>query len=426
MTDSPTPLTMQQYVEKHFLWNFTVNALDISFVTLAFNMVSQATILPLLVNDLTDSKIAVGLIPAIFSLGFLLPQLFTAGHAESLRRKKPFIVLWSAIGERTPYLVAAVAILLFAGNTPLLALGLIYLSLLVANGAAGALNPAWYDMIAKVIPANRRGLWIGVGSGGGAFLGIAGAALAGWFLTHFAFPLKYALCFFTATVFHFLSWASMSLTREPESETVKEHKGLREYFKKLPAVLKRDRNYLVFLISRSVMNLGMMAAGFYIVYGAEHFSLSGAQVGGLTALLTGVQAVLNLTLGAIGDRHGHKIVLMAGALAMALAALTALVWQAPAALWVIFILLGAALSADSVAGFSIIIEFGSPEDRPTYIGLTNTLLAPARTLSPILGGWLAASLGYSWLFGAALVASTVSALMMYGWLKEPRHIQTAY
>ena len=115
---------------------------------------------------------------------------------------------------------------------------------------------------------------------------------------------------------------------------------------------------------------------------------------------------------------------MAGALAMALAALTALVWQAPAALWVIFILLGAALSADSVAGFSIIIEFGSPEDRPTYIGLTNTLLAPARTLSPILGGWLAASLGYSWLFAAALVASTVSAVMMYGWLKEPRHIQT--
>jgi MFS family permease len=424
MTDSSTPISMQQYVEKHFLWNFTVNAMDISFVTLAFNMVSQATILPLLVNDLTDSKIAVGLIPAIFSLGFLLPQLFTAGHAESLRRKKPFIVLWSAIGERTPYLVAGVAILLYAGNTPLLALGLIYLSLLVANGAAGALNPAWYDMIAKVIPANRRGLWIGVGSGGGAFMGIAGAALAGWFLTHFAFPLKYALCFFTATLFQFLSWTCLSLTREPESETVKEHKGLREYFKKLPAVLKRDRNYLVFLTSRSVMNLGTMAAGFYIVYGAEHFSLSGAQVGGLTALLTGVQAVLNLTLGAIGDRHGHKVVLMAGALAMALAALTALVWQAPAALWVIFILLGAALSADSVAGFSIIIEFGSPEDRPTYIGLTNTLLAPARSLSPILGGWLAASLGYSWLFAAALVASTVSVVMMYGWLKEPRHIQT--
>ena len=421
MTESLPPLSTQQYVEKHFLWNFTVNAMDISFVTLAMNMVSQSTILPLLVNDLTDSKIAVGFIPAVLSIGFLLPQLFTAGHAESLRRKKPFIVLWSAIGERSPYLIAAIAILLFARNAPMLTLVLIYLSLLIASGTAGALNPAWYDMIAKVIPPNRRGLWMGVGSGGGAFMGIAGAALAGWYLTHFDFPLKYAMCFFTAALFQFLSWACLSLTREPESETVKEHNGLREYFKKLPAVLKRDQNYTVFLISRSVMNLGLMAAGFFIVYGFERFSLSGAEIGGLTALLVGVQAVLNLALGAIGDRYGHKIVLTAGAIAMALAALTALVWQAPAALWVIFILLGASLSADSVAGFSIIIEFGSPEDRPTYIGLTNTLLAPARSLSPILGGWLAASMGYSWLFAAALVASAGSALMMSGWLKEPRH-----
>ena len=421
MSDSSTPLSMQQYVEKHFLWNFTVNAMDISFVTLAMNMVSMSTILPLLVNDLTDSKIAVGFVSAVFSIGFLLPQLFTAGHAESLRRKKPFIVLWSAIGERTPYLVAALAIFLFARSAPLVALGLIYLNLLIASGTAGALNPAWYDMIAKVIPANRRGLWMGVGSGGGAFMAIAGAGMAGWFLTHFDFPMKYVLCFLSAGLFQFVSWACLALTREPESETVKEHHGLREYFKKLPAILRRDHNYLVFLISRSVMNLGLMATGFYIVYGAERFSLSGAAVGGLTALLVSVQAVLNLALGVIGDRFGHKIVLAAGSLAMGLAALTALVWPAPAALWLIFILLGAAMAADSVAGFSIIIEFGSAEDRPTYIGLTNTLLAPARALSPILGGWLAASLGFSWLFAVALAASAASALMLGWWLREPRH-----
>ena len=254
-------------------------------------------------------------------------------------------------------------------------------------------------------------------------MGIAGAALAGWFLTHFDFPLKYALCFFAAALFHFLSWSCLSLTREPESETVKEHHGLREYFKKLPEVLRRDRNYLVFLISRSVMNLGLMAVGFFIVFGFERYSLSGAQVGGLTALLVGVQAVLNLALGAIGDRFGHKIVLTVGSLAMALAALTALVWQSSSALWLIFSLLGVVLAADSVAGFSIIIEFGSAEDRPTYIGLTNTLLAPSRAVSPILGGWLAAALGFSWLFAAALVASAVSMLLMGWWLKEPRWIE---
>ena len=385
------------------------------------NMVSQTTILPLLVNELTDSKIAVGLIPAVYSTGFLLPQLFTANYTESLRRKKPFIVLWSAIGERTPYLLIAIALWLFAVNAPVLALVLIYLNLLISSGTGGALSPAWYDMIAKVIPLKRRGIWMGVGSGGGAFMGIAGAALAGWFLTHFEYPMQYVLCFLVAGVFQFISWGCLALTREPESETVKEHTGLREYFKKLPGLLRRDHNYLAFLVTRSVMNLGMLASGFYIVYGAEKFGLSGAQVGWLTAVLVGTQALLNLLLGMLGDRFGHKIVLTVGTLAVALAALTALLMQNPAVLWLIFILLGTAMAADSVAGFSIIVEFGAPEDRPTYIGLTNTLLAPARALSPILGGWLAASLGYNWLFGTALAAAAGAALLLIWWLKEPRH-----
>ena len=421
MADITGSISNQEFVEKNYPWNFTVNALDISFFVLAMNMVSQATILPLLVSQLTDSKLAVGLIPAVYSLGFLLPQLFTASYAESLRRKKPFIVLWSAIGERAPYLLIALSLFLFAQSAPLLALALLYINLLITSGTGGALNPAWYDMIAKVIPLKRRGIWMGVGSGGGAFMGIAGAALAGWFLTHFEYPLQYVMCFLAAGVFQYISWGWLALNREPESETVKEHTGLRDYFKKLPGVLRRDHNYLAFLVTRSVMNLGTVASGFYIVYGSEKFGLTGAQVGGFTAVLVGAQALLNLLLGMVGDRFGHKIVLTVGATTLALAALTALLAPGPAAMWLIFVLLGAAAAADSVAGFSIIVEFGAPEDRPTYIGLTNTLLAPARTLSPILGGWLAASLGYHWLFGAALAAAAGAALLLITWLKDPRH-----
>jgi len=50
----------------------------------------------------------------------------------------------------------------------------------------------------------------------------------------------------------------------------------------------------------------------------------------------------------------------------------------------------------------------------------------ASALSPIIGGWLAASLGYSWLFGAALAASAGSALLLGWWLKDPRHNRTQH
>lgn len=421
MSESANTATQQQ-AERNFRWNFTVNALDISFYSLAMNMVSQATILPLLVSKLTTSKVAIGIIPAIFSIGYLLPQLLTAGHAETLRRKKPFLVPWSLVGERLPYPMIAVSLILFADKAPLLALGLLYLFLLVATGTGGALTPAWYDMIAKVIPLNRRGIWMGVGNGSGAFLAIAGAALAGWFLARYSFPMQYVMCFAVASVFQLISWGCLTLNREPDSQVIKEHSGLRNYFKRLPEVLRRDQNYVLFLVGRSVASLGTMVSGFFIVYGSERFGLSGEEVGWLTAVLVGSQAVMNVVLGMVGDRLGHKLVLVISAAAMGLAALAAIIFQSPAALWVIFLLLGTAIAADSVSGFSIIIEFCAPEDRPTYIGLTNTLLAPARTLAPILGGWLAASLGYSWLFGAALGASALGAVMLMTWVKEPRHL----
>lgn len=407
-------------VEINYRWNFIVNALDISFYTLAMNMISQSTILPLLVNELTSSKVAVGMIPAIFSLGFLLPQLLTAGYTEGLKRKKPFIVLWSGTLERLPYLVIGGLVFFFAKSSPVFTLVAMYLLLLTAAGTGGALSPAWYDMIAKVIPVTRRGVWMGVGNGVGALMAVAGAGLAGWLLATLPFPNNFAACFLAASGAHVFSLGFLALCREPASETVKHHAGLRDYFKKLPAVLRRDRNYQVFLIARSVMNLGMMASGFYILFGSEHYQLSGAMVGGLTAVLVGSQAVMNPLLGIVGDRHGHKLVLVLSSFLTGAACLVALLAPFQEALWAVFFIYGAAVAGDSVSGFSIIVEFCPPEDRPTYIGLTNTLLAPIRSLAPILGGWLAAQMGYSPLFIAAAGFSMLGAVMLALWLREPR------
>jgi MFS family permease len=68
---------------------------------------------------------------------------------------------------------------------------------------------------------------------------------------------------------------------------------------------------------------------------------------------------------------------------------------------------------------NIILEFCAPEDRPTYIGLTNTLLAPGM-LAPVLGGWLATWAGYEGLFVVALVASLLGGVLLAVSVREPR------
>jgi MFS family permease len=407
-------------VERNFRWNFAVNTVDIAFIMFGMNMISQATIMPLFVSQLTSSKIIIGMIPAVYSLSFLLPQLLTANYTEGLRRKKPFTVLMGGLGERTPWLWISLVIWFLAIPAPTATLVLFFFFLAMSAACSGICTPAWYDMIAKVIPLKKRGTWAGVSNSLGAFLGIAGAWLAGVILVGWAYPQNFALCFLLAFLAATISWVGLALNREPVSPRVKPHSSLHNYFRQLPSVLRRDRNYVRFLASRTVANLGGMATGFFMVYGMEKFAFSGAQVGALTGVLVGSQAVMNLVFGALGDRHGHKGILVSVSVCLALASAAA--WLAASPVWIYasFALLGAAYAGYSVSGMNIILEFCEPQDRPTYIGLTNTLLAPGVALAPIIGGWLATRLGYSPMFAIAVLFSLVGGVLVAWWVREPR------
>ncbi len=411
--------------DANLTWNFAVNVLDVAFITLGISFVSRETVMPLLVNQLTDSKFAVGLIAALWGLGLYLPQLLTASFAESLRYKKPF-VMWVSVGERLPYLLMAGVVWFFAVPAPNLALVLLLALLATASLSAGSTTPAWFDMIAKVIPVERRGLWAGMSSGIGAFMGIAGAFLVGRVLERLSFPGNFSLLFLFAFGAVAISWVGLALNREPPSTTVKQAAPIGRYLRQLPIILHSNRNYRRFFVSRTVVLLGAMAIGFFIIYGSERFGLDGAQVGLLTATLIGSQAVMSLIWGVVGDRLGHKLVLTSAASLLTLASLVTLL--APSWQWLLltFVLLGAYLSADWVSSMNIILEFCEPADRPTYIGLTNTMLALPVVLSPLLGGWLATLIGYPGLLMTAATVAACGTLLYLFWVVEPRQVRTVH
>ncbi len=132
-------------------------------------------------------------------------------------------------------------------------------------------------MIAKVIPTNRRGLWSGVGHGLGALLAVAGAYFVGYMLEAYSYPRNFALLFLIGFAITMVSWGGLALTREPASTTVKPRIGIRAYLRALPRLLHRDHNYARFLVARTVIVLGTMATGFYMVYGIERFTVTGVQ-----------------------------------------------------------------------------------------------------------------------------------------------------
>ena len=434
-------------------WNFSVNLWDIAFITLGISFISRETVIPVLVSQLTDSKLVIGLVPAMWSLGLYLPQLLTANWAESMPYKKPFVMLIGFFLERLPYLLIGLVVLFFALERPTFALVVVLAGIGLASSGAGLGTPPWLDMIAKVIPVHRRGIWLGLGHGLGQLMGVVGAFFVGRILVSRAFPSNYALLFFLAFGFVVVSWAGLALNREPISEVTKKAAPLFQYLGRVTTVLKQDINYRRYLISKSLVNLGGMSAGFFAVYGAEIYSLDGRGVGLLTAILVGTQAVLHPMWGLLADRVGHKIVLAAAAFFVVLAPLSALIvggpggwnlWSlqnagavgleggavASASIWgtvpfgllLTFVFLGSYLAADHTSSLNIILEFSAPQDRPTYIGLTNTILAPILIGAPILGGWLAGALGYSAMFSVALLVGVVALILMVFWVREPRRM----
>ncbi len=408
-------------VQQNLNWNFTVNVLDNMFYALAISLVSQETIMPLLVSRLTDNPIAIGLIPAVFRLSFLLPQLFVASHAEGLKRKLPFVLLGSGILQRLPYPAIGVALLLFAADAPGLALALFFIGIATAAFGGGIVTPAWFSMIGKVVPLRRRGIFFGLADGGGLLMGVVGAFFVGQILDAVAYPRNFTLLFLLAGLPLAISWCALALTREPDSVEVKRAVPLRHYFRRLPGVLRRHGNFRRFLLSYSLLQMSMMAVGFYIIFGNRNFALSGAEIGLLNAVFIGSQALMRLAFGWLGDRWGHKRNLALSAGGFALAALLGLSATSVAGLALAFVCLACAISSDGVSHLNIVLEFATPADQPTYIGLTNTLIAPVTFVAPVLGGWIAASLGMQALFLVSLICGALGMALLLLWVREPRH-----
>ena len=409
-------------IERNYRWNFIVNVLDASFFFFGMSFIAESTVIPVYVSRLTSSRVLIGLVSAIASAGWFLPQLLTANGTERLSRKKPLVVQAGLLAERLPILLLALSAYLFAGRAPGLALGLFFLFYSWHRLGSGAMAPAWEDMIAKIIPLDRRGRFFGIANFGGALLGIAGAQLTTHFLARYAFPNNFALCMFFATGGILLSWVFLALTREPARTPNKEHVSNLTYLRRRPQLVKADVNFSRYLFSRMLAGMGRMAVGLTTVYAVERWALPDQQAGVYTVILLVTQMLCNLLFGYLGDHKGHKLSLELGLLAWA--GSMAVAYLAPTPFWfyLAFVAAGVATSGELVAGLMILLEFSAPEDRPTYIGLGNSTTGIFNAIAPLLGGLLASWVGFQPLFVISLLITLAAWAVLRYRVQEPRSL----
>jgi MFS family permease len=243
---------------------------------------------------------------------------------------------------------------------------------------------------------------------------------AGYLLNAFDSPIDFLSCFLIASVFFTVSWGFLALTREPADNEKVVEENPRPFWHGAAEILKRDRNFDWFLTARIFSQFATMGFAFYIVYALRHFEMDEVTAGYLTATLTISQMVANASMGWMGDRVGHRLMLIIGATAALLSSLLA--WLAPSLTWFfpIFVLTGFANVSIWTNGMTMTVDFSGENERPFYIGLAQTLTAPATIIAPLIGGWIADTQGFVSTFGWSSMLSIVMVLILLFLVKEPR------
>jgi MFS family permease len=417
--------TVQKKIERNFRWNFLVNTLDGASFWFGMSFISSTIILPLYVSHFTTNPLLIGLIPFLMNAGYFLPQLFVANAVERAPRKKFFPVTLGFFLERLPILLLAPIAYFLATSRPILALVMFLVLYAWHCFGAGVISVGWQDMIAKIIPMDKRGRFFGITNFIGNGTGILGALAVPFILNKFTFPLGYVISFAVAAALIFLSWVFLSLTREPVVHNRKLPVSQMDYLRSLPQVLRRDRNFRMYLLSQIIFSLSGMATGFLAVYSVQAWKLSDAKASGFTVALQIGLALANLFFGFFSDRKGHKMSLE---ICMALSALSlVLAIFAPSPLWFfpIFFLRGAVNAGTFISGISIVYEFTDAENRPTYIGLANTIPGVAGSLAPLIGGWLAGAMSYQAMFILSAIIGTISWVLLRFAVHEPRKMKSS-
>jgi MFS family permease len=385
------PDIYEEYLLRHYRHNYIVNTLDVGFFAFGMSMLSVSVILPAFVLQLNGSTMLIAFLPAIQTIGYTLPQVISSHYIERSPRVKPLIMTMGFF-QRIPWVLTGLLIPLLACKHPAILLSAFTGLYLLASISGGLIAPAWGEMIAKSIPAERRGRFMSGTQLLGNLLGLAGGVYVSLVMSDrwIPYPFNYATLFISAGVMLFLSFAFFTRYREPLVAPLHgQQPSIREHLRSLPRIFKHDRQFSRLIGARLLLLSSGMTAAFLMVYAIKAFDLTDASTGRfvLTTTLSGI--VASLVLGKLADRFGNKAVLMLSATGTVLLSACALTAKHVGLLHCAFAFLAISRTGTAIASQNIIFDFAPPGKRPTYLGIAGTITAPFAILYSLVGGFLA-------------------------------------
>ncbi|HFD39358.1 MAG TPA: hypothetical protein ENJ31_05865, partial [Anaerolineae bacterium] len=140
--------------------NFFGGLWHAAFLALGMALTQPTTVIASFVAELTGSTVWVGGLSTVLTVAGVLPQLFVARWIEPRRTKMPYLMLAIYLRTASWAILAWLIVAIGASQPDLLAWALVgLLAVFYAGGGLGGIP--YTDIIGKVIPPDRRGLFFG-------------------------------------------------------------------------------------------------------------------------------------------------------------------------------------------------------------------------------------------------------------------------
>ncbi len=404
--------------------NFLVFLSDYVIFGVAMSLIGTTTVIPDFVRKLTGSEILIALSSQMFDLCWLLPQLFVARRLMNVANKK-----WWFVGPNIP---VRMVILIFSGLVVALGpdrrvtiLVLFFIFYALAALGDGLVGVPWMDLIGTSLDNRRRARLFGFGNAltGVAVLGLAPAVRFILDKSGPTFPNNYALLFAIAGVLFIVTIPPTLLLQELPGGG-KPHEpmpSMGEYLPELGRVLRHDLPFRAIVTARLLAALYMLAAPFYIGFATERLGMSsGVAVSNLLVMQTFGSLGGALVFSWLGERRillFIRFAMVIGILQPALALLSGLVGPAP--LYLAFLAGGLVGGTLGISFLNWVIAYPSPDQRPVYSGLFNSVSAISVLAAPLIGGLLVQFAGYEVAFAAALVMMSSALIVATRYGQEP-------
>ncbi len=407
-------------VAQHFRHNVIINTLDISFFFMADSFWNINTIMPVFAATLTDNPFLIGLMPAIVNAGWFLPQMFIASRVTHTPKILPMSIRLGVF-ERLPYLLFAVLALAIPYISKSTALILLILLMTWRGIAGGMAALPWQEVMARVIPLSHRARFFGFSRVFGQGAGILGSVLSGLILATLSYPRNYALGFGIAVIIQWLSFASYIQNREPEQAqvivpaakpTLPAPRKPAINYSMFGQILKKDGNFRLYLVARSISFFGNMATAFIAVYAIKAFHLPDEQAAVFTGVILASGVLGYAFWGAVGDRIGPKKIMVLSFICWFAALIVAIFSKSIWLYYLVFAMFGLYQSGVGVGDSMLIMELGEESLRPTYLGMGRTLTGSFLLLAPVLAGSLVARYDYNVMFIVSAFFVTIATLLM--------------